>query len=137
MTPSDREADRRWALLAVAGAAVAAVSIPLAGAGGGPYLSLHTISPWLVSYAIGLFASLFAAPFLIRARLGGELEADARWERALLWWGALACVALALGLAAALLGGFDSDSLISSLGVVTAVEAGLVLATLAAWLISG
>ena len=72
------------------GPRIAIVSIPLAAAAGPPYLSFASLSPWLVTYAIGLFAALFATPFLIHSRLGGELEADARWERALLWWGAVA-----------------------------------------------
>ena len=86
----ERIHERRAALFVVAGAATAIVSIPLAAAGGPPYLSLDSLSPWLVTYAVGLFAALFATPFLIHARLGGELEADARWERAMLWWGAVA-----------------------------------------------
>ena len=80
--------------------------------------------------------ALFATPFAIHARLGGMLEADARWERALLWWGAVARAARrrpAVGLPS----GFDSDSLAGSLGLVTVVEAALVLATLVVWLISG
>jgi hypothetical protein len=130
-------ADRRWAVVAVAGVAVAAVSILLAAAAGGPYLSLERLSPWLVTYAIGLFAALFAAPFLIRERLGGMLEADARWERALLLWGALALALLGVGLVCGLAGDFAADSLAGSFGLVSAVAAGLVLATLIVWLISG
>lgn len=138
MTPPTPEAaERRWALLAFAGAGVAAASVPLAGAAGPPYLSLDAISPWLVTYAIGLFAALFAAPFLIHARLGGSLEADARWERALLLWGALAIVALVLGALFGVGGDFAADSLAGSLGAVTAAASVLVIATLAVWLISG
>jgi hypothetical protein len=134
---NDPDNDRRWAVVAMAGAAVAAVSIPLAAAAGPPYLALDQISPWLVAYAVGLFAALFAAPFLIRMRLGGALEADARWERALLWWGGLALGTLALGALAGAVGGFGSDSLTGSLGVVTIAESVLVLGTLGAWLLSG
>jgi hypothetical protein len=134
---NDPDNDRRWAVVAVTGAAVAAVSIPLAAAAGPPYLGLDQISPWLVAYAVGLFGALFAAPFLIRVRLGGALEADARWERALLWWGALAIGTLALGALAGAVAGFGSDSLAGSLGVVTIVESVLVLGTLGVWLLSG
>ncbi len=130
-------ADRRWAVVAVAGAAVAAISIPLAAAAGGPYLSVDHLSPWLVIYAIGLFAALFAAPFLIRDRLGGRLEADARWERALLLWALLAIALFGVGMICGLAGGFASDSLAGSFGFVTAVEAGLVLGVLTVWLMSG
>ena len=130
-------AHRRARLAAVAGTAVAAASVALAAAAGGPYLALDDVSPWLVSFAIGLFAALFATPFLIRDRLGGLLEADARWERALLVWGAIAVGLLALGLLAGAAGGFGADSLAGSFGLVSAAEATLVLATLGVWLVSG
>jgi hypothetical protein len=137
MATTDPQAEhRRWITVAVAGAAIAAVSIPLAAADGAPYLSLESISPWLVTYAVGLFAALFAAPFLIRDRLGGRLEGDARWERALVLWGVLAVGVLAIGLALGLAGDFASGSLAGSLGAVTAVEAVLVLATLGVWVLS-
>ena len=137
MIEPPRAADRRWALVAVAGAGLALASVPLAAAAGEPYLSLGSISPWVVTYAVGLFAALFAAPFLIHARLGGRLERDVRWERALLLWGALALGALAVGLICGLAGGFASDSLAGSLGLVAAVEAGMVIGTLAVWLLTG
>jgi hypothetical protein len=121
----------------VAGSALAVVSIPLAGAAGPPYLSLESLSPWLVVFAIGLFAALFSVPFAIHRRLGGRLEADARWERALLLWGAVALVALALGLALGLAGSFAGESLAGSLGLVILAEAAMVIATLLAWLVSG
>jgi hypothetical protein len=128
---------RRPVLFVVAGTAVAAIAVPLAATGGEPYLSLGELNPWLVVYAIGLFAALFAAPFAIHARLGGMLEADARWERALLLWGAVAIGALAVGLLSGLPSGFASDSLAGSLGLVTVAEAVLVVGALLAWLISG
>jgi hypothetical protein len=119
------------------GAGVAVAAIPLAAATGPPYLSLGSLNPWLVPYAIGLFTALFATPFAIHRGLGGLLEADARWERALLWWGAISLVVLLLGALAGAPSGFDSDSLAGSLGLVTVVEAVLVLGTLVAWLVSG
>jgi hypothetical protein len=127
---------RRPALYCAIGAAVAVVSVLLAGATGAPYLSLSALNPWLVVYAIGLFGALFATPFVIHARLGGALEADARWERALLLWGAVALATLALGLVAGLPSGFASDSLAGSLGAVTVAEAVLVLGSLVAWLLA-
>jgi hypothetical protein len=135
----DRESDaeaRRPTSFCAAGAAVALISIPLAAAEGPPYLSLSALSPWLVVYAIGLFTALFATPFAIHARLGGELEADARWERALLLWGAVALAALAIALLAGLPSGFGSESLLGSLAGVTAAEAVLVLGSLLAWLLA-
>jgi hypothetical protein len=128
---------RAPALFVVGGAGVAGVAVPLAAAQGGPYLSLEALSPWLVVYAIGLFAALFATPFALQRRIGGLLEADARWERALLWWGAIAIGALAVGVLLGLPSGFATDALAGSIGLVTGVEALLVLGTLAVWLISG
>ncbi len=137
-TPADDAPDqRRPTLFLVAGTAVALVSIPLAAASGAPYLSFESLSPWIVTYAIGLFTALFAIPFAIHRGLGGLLEEDARWERALLLWGAVTLGALAIGLLLGVSAGFDADSLAGSIGLVTAVEAALVLATLLVWLISG
>ena len=121
----------------VAGSAVAIASIGLAAVGGPPYLSLESLSPWLVTFAIGLFATLFAAPFAIHRRLSGRLEADARWERALLLWGAVTLGVLAVGAVLGLGGSFAGDSLAGSLGLVIVAEAVLVLATLIVWLLSG
>jgi hypothetical protein len=133
----NRRAQRDPAPYLAAGAAVAAASIPLAAAAGPPYLSLESLSPWLVTFAIGLFCLLFAIPFAIHRRLGSALEDDARWERALLFWGAATIAALALGVLLGLAGDFASDSLAGSLGLVIVAEALLVLATLVVWLISG
>lgn len=128
---------RRPALYLAGGLGTALVSVGLAAAAGEPYLTLEELNPWVVTYAIGLFAALFATPFAIHRGLGGLLEADARWERALLWWGLASLCVLALGLLCGLPSGFSSDSLAGSLGLVTVVEAILVLATLVVWLLSG
>lgn len=133
---AEREVTDRSRSFIVAGVAAALCSIVLAAVAGPPYASLEHLSPWLVTFAIGLFASLFATPFAIHARLGGQLEDDARWERALLLWGAVALAALALGAGLGALAGFGSDSLLGSLALVVAIEAVLVLATLIAWLLS-
>ena len=134
MRPDAASPQRRAALFVLGGAAVAIVSIPLAAAGGPPYLSFISLSPWLVTYA---FAALFAAPFLIHTRIGGELEADARWERALLWWGVVAAAVLGASLLCGLPSGFDSGSLGGAIAIVGICEALLVLATLVFWLLSG
>jgi hypothetical protein len=118
------------------GAGTAVVSIPLAAAAGPPYLSLESLSPWIVTLAIGLFAALFATPFAIHGRLSDALERDARWERALLLWGAVAVGVLAVGAICGLPSGFDSDSLAGSVGIVCVAEALLVLATLVLWMLS-
>lgn len=131
-----RDASERSRAFIVAGVAAAACSIVLAAVAGPPYASLEHLSPWLVTFAVALFAVMFAIPFAIHARLGGELEDDARWERALLLWGVAALALLAIGALCGLLAGFGSDSLVGSLGLVAVIEAGLVLATLVAWLLS-
>jgi hypothetical protein len=118
------------------GAGTAVVSILLAAAAGPPYLSFKSLSPWIVTLAIGLFAALFATPFAIHGRLSGELERDARWERALLLWGAVAIGVLVVGLICGLPSGFDSGSLAGAIGIVAIAEAVLVLATLVIWMIS-
>ena len=125
------------ALSLFGGLAVAAVSVVLAAVAGGPYLSLESLNPWLAVFAVGLFTALFATPFAIHRGLGGLLEADARWERALLWWGAVSIGVLGVGLVCGLPSGFASDSLAGSIGLVATSEAVLVLATLFVWLISG
>lgn len=112
------------------------MSVLLAAAAGAPYLSLDSFSPWLVTFAIGLFVALFATPFAIHRRLGGALEGDARWERALLIWGAVALAAAAVGLLCGLPSGFDSDTLFGAIGIVVIAEAILVLATLVTWMLS-
>ena len=118
------------------GSGVALVSIQLAAAAGPPYLSLEALSPWLVTLSIGLFAALFATPFALHGRLSDELEGDARRERALLMWGAVALGVLGGGLLFGLPSGFDSDSLFGSIGIVAIAEAIMVLATLVIWMVS-
>ena len=117
--------------------ATAVVSIALAGIAGPPYLALESLSPWIVTYAIGLFAALFATPFAIYGRLGGILEADARWERAVLWWAAVAAAVLIVAAICGLATGFDPDTLGGAVALVGGTEAVLVLATLVLWLLSG
>jgi hypothetical protein len=136
MQPDKPPAERRATLFVVAGAATAIVSIPLAAAAGPPYLSLDSLNPWIVTYAIGLFAALFATPFLIHARLGGELEADARWERAMLWWGAVAVAVLGASAICGLPSGFDADTLGGAIGIAGIADAGLILATLVVWMLN-
>jgi hypothetical protein len=111
--------------------------VPLAAVAGDPYLSTGHVNFWVVTYAVGLFAALFATPFALHRGFGGLLEADSRWERALLLWGGISIGVLAVGLLMGLPSGFDSDSLPGSLGLVTAAEAVLVVGTLLVWLVSG
>ena len=132
----ERIHERRAALFVTAGAGVAIASIPLAAAAGPPYLSFESLSPWIVTYAIGLFAALFATPFLIHSRVGGRLEADARWERAMLWWGVVAVAVLGASVICGLPSGFDSDTLGGAIAIVGIADAGLILATLVVWMLN-
>jgi hypothetical protein len=129
-------ADRRPALFLAIGGGTSVVSILLAAVAGPPYLSLESLSPWIVTFAIGLFVALFATPFALHERLSGELERDARWERALLIWGAVAIGVLAVGIVCGLPSGFDSSSLAGAVAIVAITEAVLVLATLVVWMVS-
>jgi hypothetical protein len=124
-------------LFLVGGTGVAIASVPLAGLAGEPYLSIGHVNFWVVTYAAGLFGGMFATPFALHRGFGGLLEADARWERALLVWGGISIGVLVVGVLMGLPSGFDSDSLPGSLGLVTAGEAVLVLGTLLVWLLSG
>ena len=125
------------ALAALGGAGLALVSLPLARLAGPPYLGGDGVNGWLIAFAAGLLAALFATPFLIerslRARLG---DRDARWERALLLWGLIAVGVLVLGVVAALGGGIGGDSLAGSAGLLAALEAAVVIGTLIVWLLS-
>lgn len=136
MEPGASEIDRRPAAFLAGGLAAALVAVALAAIAGPPYLALSALSPWIVVFAIALFTALFACPFAIHQRLEGSLEADARWERALVWWGAACLAVLGTGLLLGLPSGFSSTSLPGSIGLVVVVEAVLVLGTLVLWLLS-
>jgi hypothetical protein len=121
-------------LLAVGGGVVAVGSLLLAGAAGAPYLEADGVNAWLVVFAAGLLAALIAFPFGVELRLRDRYEdRDRRWEVSLLVWGALAAVVLVIALVA----GFDTGTLAGAAGLIAAIEAGLVLATIVVWLLSG
>ena len=120
------------------GLALALAALLLAAATGAPYLSFESINPWIVVFSIGLFAALFATPFVLRS-VGGLAhgDGDQRWERALLLWGAVTVALLVVFIPIGLAAGFSSDSLFGSVALVVVGEAVLVLGTLVAWLLSG
>lgn len=121
-------------LLAVGGTATAVVSLLLAAAAGEPYLSGDGVNGWLVVFAAGLLAALIAFPFGLELRLRDRYpEHDKRWEVSLLIWGAAAAVVLGM----ALLAGFDTGTLAGAAGLIAAIEAGGVIATIVVWLLSG
>lgn len=126
------------AMIALIGAGVAGASVIGAGAVGPPYLEIEALSPWIVIFATALFAALFAFPFAAhRALVARRPGAAERWEAAMLWWGALATGCLALGIALIAGGGFSpGDTLADAVGLLLTIEAGLVVLTLGAWLLS-
>jgi hypothetical protein len=122
------------ALLAVGGGATAVVSLILAGAAGEPYLGADGVNGWLVVFAAGLLAALVAFPFGIELRLRERYaDRDRRWEVSLLVWGGLAAAILVI----AFLAGLDTGTLAGAAGLIAAIEAGLVVATIGVWLVAG
>jgi peptidoglycan/LPS O-acetylase OafA/YrhL len=125
----------RTALLA--GLGVAAVGLILAGATDGPYLTSDDVNWWIVVFAAGLFAGLFALPFAIERRLRPRVEdEEKRWERALLLWGGASAAVLAFGVIAGSSAGWSGSELAGAAGLIVTIEAGLVLATMVVWLVS-
>lgn len=131
----DGERSGRFAaLLALGGGATAVVSLLLASAAGEPYLGADGVNGWLVVFAAGLLAALIAFPFGIELRLRERHpDRDRRWEVSLLVWGAVAIAVLAI----AVLTGFDTETLAGAAALIAAIEAGLVIATIGVWLVSG
>jgi hypothetical protein len=135
--PAMRDA-RIPSLAALWGLAIAGLSAALAAAAGPPYLSAAHVNAWIVVFAAALFAALFAAPFLIEHRLRERIpESDDRWERTMLYWGAGTAIVLIAALLLGAAGGFSGDVWAGSIGLIAAIEAGLVLGTLGAWVLSG
>ena len=57
-------------------------------------LSLGSLDPWLVVYALGLLVALGALPFVLHERMAARTEdRDRRWELALAAWGGIALLA--------------------------------------------
>lgn len=118
---------------ALAGAGVAALGLIGVALSDGPYLSLSELSPWLVVWAVGLFALLGCAPFALHSRIAaGTEDRDRRWELAVAAWGGLALAgAVGFGLIA-LLEGFAGSGALGAVALVGLVECGLVVASVAA-----
>jgi hypothetical protein len=96
------------------------------------------VSGWIVLFAAGLFAALLATPFAIEGRLrASQPESDARWDRVVPLWGAIALALLAAGILTGASGGFAGDSLAGSAGLLATIEAGLVVVALLFVLLSG
>ena len=127
------------ALAVFAGALVAAGALILAAASGPPYLSTDGVNGWIVLFAAGLFAALLATPFAIEGRLRSEPAGKRR---------ALGSSRAALGRRSrspssspassrAPAGASAGDSLAGSAGLLTTIEAGLVVVALVFVLLSG
>ena len=131
-------------LVALGGAATAAVSLLLAGVAGGPYLSSDHVNGWIVVFAAAVLAVLVAAPFVIEAHLRGRRPSreddrltDERWEGAALVWGGLMLAVLAVAVPVGLAESFSGDSLAGTAALLGTIEAGLVVLALLAWLLAG
>ncbi len=130
-------------LAAFGGTATAFVSLALAAASGGPYLSSDGVNGWIVVFALSLLAALVAAPFVIERRLrerrgarAGGLR-DERWEGAAVAWGGLSALVLLIAVPVGISQSFAGDSLAGSAALFATIEAGLVMVTLLLWLLSG
>ena len=139
LQPAREEPGLPGPALALLGCGAAALlSILLAALSGGPYLDPSELNAWVAVFAVASFAALFSVPFAIERLLrAAHPEREESWERSMLIWGAVATAALVLGLALIVGGGFDpGDSLADAVGLLLAIEAGMVVATLAFWILS-
>ncbi len=126
------------ALAVFAGGMVAAGALILAALSGPPYLSTDGVSGWIVLFAAGLFAVLLTTPFAIEGRLrASQPESDARWDRVVPLWGAVALAIAVAGILTGASGDFAGDSLAGSAGLLATIEAGLVVVALLFVLLSG
>ena len=136
---------RPASLAAFAGVAIALVSLLLAAAAGGPYLSAERVNGWVVVFAAGLLLALTMAPFLLEdwLRRRRPLETgsdpqlkDERWEGAALAWGGVSLAVLAIAIPVGIAESFSGSSLAGTAALLATIEAGLVLIALLAWLLA-
>ena len=138
---------RPTALAALAGVATALVSLLLAAAAGGPYLTAERVNGWVVVFAAALLLALTMAPFLFEGLLRRRREPsetgsdpqlkDERWEGAALAWGGVSLAVLAIAIPVGLAESFSGSSLAGTAALLATIEAGLVLIALLAWLLAG
>ena len=124
------------ALVLATGLAIA--FLILAALKGAPFLDLSSLNVWLALFAVAALGALFAVPFATERTLrAARPDSSEHWEPAMLVWGGAAVAALLVGVLLIWAGGFSpADSLADAAGLVIAVEAGLVAATLAVWVLS-
>ncbi len=125
-------------LALAAGAGLAVAGLLLAGATGAPYLTSEAVNPWVILFAAGALAALYAIPFVSERRMRRRIEdRDRRWERALLAWGAMAIGVLLAGVLFGVAGEWSGSSLAGTAGLLVTIEAALVIVTMIFWLVSG
>ena len=126
------------ALAVFAGVLIAAGALILAAVSGAPYLGTDGINGWIVVFAAALFAALLAVPFALESRLrASQPQSDARWDRVVPLWGAIALALVIAGILTGASGDFAGDSLAGSAGLLATIEAGLVVVALIFMLLSG
>ncbi len=121
------------ALALMISSAVALISLVLALLAGAPYLDFSSLNGWVAVFAVAAFGALFSLPFAIERMLkAAHPERAEYWERAMLYWGAVATAALVLGGVFISEGGFSPGaSLADAAGLLIAIEAAMVVVTLA------
>lgn len=126
----------RIALLA--GALLAALGAVGVATSDEPELSLSSLDPWLVVYALGLLVALGALPFVLHERMAARTDdRDRRWELAVAAWGGIALIASAAFLVLGLALGFDPDTAEGALAIVGLAASGLVVAGVGATMLAG
>ena len=119
-------------------AGMACLSVLLAALAGSPYLDFSSLNPWVGVFAVAAFAALISVPFAVERLLkAAHPERAEHWERAMLIWGGVATCALVLGGALIAAGGFSpAATLADAVGLLLVIDAGMVVATLAVWVLS-
>jgi hypothetical protein len=132
------DAARLPALAALAGLGLAVAALGLAGVTGGPYLTGDSVNGWVIVFAVGLGVALGATPFVLERRLRASIDdEDKRWERAMLFWGAIAVPLLVIGVMLASGGDWSGGTLAGAAGLIITIEAGLVAGAIVVSLLSG
>jgi len=130
--------DSRFARLGLlAGVLIAAFGALGLATTDGPRLSLDSLDPWVVVYALGVLVTLGSVPFLLRDRHVARFpDRDEHWEPALTAWGGVSLVAALVFVLIGLAFGFESSSASGAIAIVGLAACGLVLAGLALLVIS-